>query len=263
MDLNQVLIESAKDGNMLVLKTALEKGADINAKDGSGMTALIYATRRGDEEIVNFLKEKGVKKEEIDFWVAYFKSDEYPKSIEDYTKAIELNPQYADAYYNRGVAHDDLGEYQKAIEDYTKAIELNPQYADAYSDRGYVYNKIGKYWKAVDDYNKAIELGSKYTYAYFTRGYAHGELCQYQKAIDDYTKAIELTPQHASAYNNRGNVYNELGEHHKAIDDYYQSGILYLKQNTNTRALKYIDLMKKIDPSSPLIDKLQDLIDKI
>jgi len=95
MDLNQVLIDAAKDGNKLVLKTALEKGADVNAKDGSGMTALMYAIKRGNEEIINFLKEKGVKKEEIDFWVAYFKSDEHQKAIDDYTKAIELNPQYA------------------------------------------------------------------------------------------------------------------------------------------------------------------------
>ena len=90
MDLNQVLIESAKDGNMLVLKTALEKGADINAKDGSGMTALMYAIKRGDGEIVNFLKEKGAKE------------DENWKAIDDYTKAIELDPQHADAYNNRG-----------------------------------------------------------------------------------------------------------------------------------------------------------------
>jgi len=62
MDLNQVLIESAKDGNMLVLKTALEKGADVNIKDSSGMTALMYSIQRGNEKMVNFLKKKGQKK---------------------------------------------------------------------------------------------------------------------------------------------------------------------------------------------------------
>ena len=149
MDLNQVLIESAKDGNMLVLKTALEKGADINTKDGSGMTALMYAIKRGNEEIVNFLKEKGAKE------------DENWKAIEDFNKTIELDPQDAAAYYNRGVTYGNLGEYQKAI------------------------------------------------------------------------------------------------------DDYYQAGTLYLKQNNKTRAMECISSMKKIDPSSQLINTLQDLIDQI
>ena len=52
------------------------------------------------------------------------------------TKAIELNPNYAKAYYNRGIAKFDLQDYKGAIADYTKAIELNPNYAKAYYNRG-------------------------------------------------------------------------------------------------------------------------------
>jgi len=64
--LDEVLLEAAKDGNLIVLKTALEKGANINAKDGNGKTALIIATERGHIEIINHLKEKGavIAKEE-------------------------------------------------------------------------------------------------------------------------------------------------------------------------------------------------------
>lgn len=58
LDLNEVLIQAAKDGNMLVLKAALDKGADINAKDENGKTALMYAEENGHIEIVDFLKEK-------------------------------------------------------------------------------------------------------------------------------------------------------------------------------------------------------------
>ena len=50
------------------------------------------------------------------------------EAIKDYTKAIELNPEYALAYNNRGKALEDLGERAEAIKDYTKAIELDPQY---------------------------------------------------------------------------------------------------------------------------------------
>ena len=44
---------------------------------------------------------------------AYYDLKDYQKAIADYTKAIELKPDYATAYYNRGSAHDDLKDYQK------------------------------------------------------------------------------------------------------------------------------------------------------
>ncbi len=45
----------------------------------------------------------------------------------DYNKVIEINPQDADAYNNRGYVYYNLKEYDKAIKDYNKAIEINPQ----------------------------------------------------------------------------------------------------------------------------------------
>ncbi|MEO0166844.1 MAG: ankyrin repeat domain-containing protein [candidate division WOR-3 bacterium] len=65
MDLNGVLIQAAKDGNMFVLKAAIEKGADINAKDKYGWTALMWASINGHTETVEYLKEKGADTREI------------------------------------------------------------------------------------------------------------------------------------------------------------------------------------------------------
>ena len=58
-------------------------------------------------------------------------------AIADYDIAIRLNPDDADAYYNRGVAKGKLGQHFAAIADYDIAIRLNPDYADAYNNRGY------------------------------------------------------------------------------------------------------------------------------
>ena len=57
--LDEVLLEAAKDGNLTVLKTALEKGADINAKTSDGKTALMVAIEMGHTELVSYLTEKG------------------------------------------------------------------------------------------------------------------------------------------------------------------------------------------------------------
>ena len=60
-----------------------------------------------------------------------YNQQDYKGAIQDYNKAIELNPSDAEAYNNRGNAKDILKDYRGAIQDYNKAIELNPNYAVA------------------------------------------------------------------------------------------------------------------------------------
>jgi len=52
---------------------------------------------------------------------------------------------------NRGLAYSNLGQYQKAIDDYTRAIELDPENADTYDNRGLAYVTLSQYQKAIDD----------------------------------------------------------------------------------------------------------------
>ena len=82
----------------------------------------------------------------------------FDKAIVDLSKAIQLNPDYATAYGNRGAAYVGKGEVNQAIKDYTKSIQLNPDDAGVYSNRGTAYNIKGDFDSALQDLNKAIEL---------------------------------------------------------------------------------------------------------
>jgi tetratricopeptide (TPR) repeat protein len=83
------------------------------------------------------------------------KNDE---AIKDFTKAIELNPELADAYSNRGSAYAEISKFEEAIKDYTKAIGLNPGLAAAYLNRSTVYRKTGRGELAEKDEEKYKEL---------------------------------------------------------------------------------------------------------
>ena len=83
----------------------------------------------------------------------------YDKAIERYTEAIELNPELAIAYYNRGVAYNDKDEFDLAIQDYTTAIELNPEHANAYNNRGEAWLHLREWEKAKADIITAKNMG--------------------------------------------------------------------------------------------------------
>lgn len=71
----------------------------------------------------------------------YWYLKNYDKAIDNYTKAIKLNTNYADAYNNRGMSHSCKKEYIDAIDDYSKAIILNLNHIDAYHNRALAYDK--------------------------------------------------------------------------------------------------------------------------
>jgi len=133
---------------------------------------------------------------------AYLDEGDYDRAITDYTQAIKLNNNFADAYYNRGNAYFYKDDYDRAIADYTQVIRLNPNDADAYDNRGNAYCKKGDYDRAIADCTQAIKLNPNSDLAYSNRGYAYGKKGDYNRAIADYTQAVKLNPNNSDAKQN-------------------------------------------------------------
>ena len=152
--------------------------------------------------------------------VAYGALGQWDMAIADYSKAIEINPKYTDAYNNRGVAYYNLGQWDKAIADYSRTLAIDPNYTSTYFNRGNAYRNLGQWDKAIADYSKAIGINPEFKDAYNNRGDAYGNLGQWDKVIADNTIAIGIDPKSAIAYYNRGVAYNNIGQKDKAIADY-------------------------------------------
>ena len=144
----------------------------------------------------------------------------YDKAVVHYTAAIDLNPEFTEAYTNRGVAYGNKGEFDRAIQDYDTAIDLNPQNAESYNNRGITYADKDKFDRAIQDYDTAIDLNPELADAYTNRGNAYGKIGELDTAIQDYDTAIALNPELADVYTNRGNTYHRKGELDTAIRDY-------------------------------------------
>lgn len=100
--------------------------------------------------------------------------------------------QTAEDYFNKAFNKAELKDYQGAIEDYTKSIELNTNYSDAFVGRGDSKVELKDYLGAIGDYTKAIELNPKYSDAYYNRGVSKLNLNQKESACLDWIKAEEL-----------------------------------------------------------------------
>ena len=152
--------------------------------------------------------------------VAYKENSDFTSAIESYNNAINLNPDLVEAYNNLGLAFNKLGEYKKSLETYQKVLELKPDYAEAHNNLGVVYNELFQHEEAVISYNKAIELNNGYVSAYFNLGNAFSSLDNYEEAVVNFNKAIQLDPNHADALSNLGVPLLALSRYDEALKVY-------------------------------------------
>jgi len=122
------------------------------------------------------------KKEDCEIYIknglSLGSSGNYKQAIECFNKAIELDPFFANAYFNRGFMYNKLNYPLEAIADFSQAISINPKHAQAYCERGFVYFTS---WfatqqylnQAISDLNQAIEIDSNFSKAYCILGFIY------------------------------------------------------------------------------------------
>lgn len=115
------------------------------------------------------------------------------------TRAIESSElddgNLAVAYNNRCTVFNSLLRLDRALGDCTRAVQLQPKFADAYVNRGLSLRRLGRYVPAIADYSKAVSLEPKLVPAYGNRAYAKYRLAAFESASSDYEAAIELAPR--------------------------------------------------------------------
>ncbi len=91
---------------------------------------------------------------------AYAAMWEYEKAIDDFSRAIEYDPEFAQAYLNRGILYwREIDHPRRAIMDLTTAQTLNPELSEACFNRGVAYQQLREYENAVRDFKAYLAVG--------------------------------------------------------------------------------------------------------
>ena len=141
---------AAAQGSILQQLDACNASGDATADARlAACTAVIDSGLASDHGVAIAYNSRGL---------ARLKKQEFDRAIEDYSAAIQKDPEYASPYNNRGVAYEKKREYDRAIADFGAALKIDPQNANALANRASVHEKTGKLKDALNDLNKAIEL---------------------------------------------------------------------------------------------------------
>jgi tetratricopeptide (TPR) repeat protein len=167
----------------------------------------------------------------------YLAQVQVTEALQDYNKAIEIQPQRADLLLKRAdLLYDYIGDeasVQQAEKDYTAVIARATELANkpdvlvrAYRGRGDVYIALNEADKAISDFSEALKLDPQNMDVIFDRGLAYDNKGDADNALKDYSRVIELDPEQAAAYNNRGSIYADKEDWAKALPDFVKASAL-------------------------------------
>lgn len=141
-------------------------------------------------------------------------------AINYYDKAIQENPKFIDAWFNKGNALYSIKNFTEAIICYDHTIQLNPKYSEAWFNKGNTLQELGRYDESINHFDHAIQLNPKYSEAWFNKGYLLNELKIFDEALKHYDQAIILQKDFAQAWMNKGNTLQELRKFDEALIHY-------------------------------------------
>jgi len=141
--------------------------------------------------------------------------------------------KYNDAVLD-GISHLNTGKPEKALEDFNRAIKIDPTRADGYLGRANSLNTLGKYSKALEDYHRVIEIEPDLANVYVNRAIAYSHLKEYKKAIADYEKCLELDPE----IDDKPSFFKRLFSNDPNIEKGIRKHLEFLKQKVKEQSGK-------------------------
>ena len=154
------------------------------------------------------------------------------EALQDFEKAILINPKASEIFYHRGFAYMMNNEDKKALKDFKELEYLKGGDSRVYTLIGTVNYQLGRIDKALYYFDEAITYDPNNAKAYVLRGDIKVSKMQFSEAFSDFNKAIEINPNDYFVYQLKGFAKQKLGDYMGSISDLQKS--IELKEDSKT-----------------------------
>jgi len=182
-------------------------------------------------------------------------------------RAIELDKDYKEAYWQIGWLQDELDRPEESIEAYKQIIRINPKDSDAYYNIAIILETLNKNQEALEYINEAIKIEPKSAY-YRTKARAFEKLEKYAEALENTELAIQLDPNAHSAYCLKGRVLAKRGDGEGSLEAYKKANEILTQEVGKTDAsegigFEYFELHLILDKYQEAAEQIPQLRGKI
>jgi tetratricopeptide (TPR) repeat protein len=177
--------------------------------------------------------------------VAQLSRDDYARALPYFEQAADLDPNYAEAWYQAGYSYGALGRYQDALKASKQAAKLRPDWPEAFINVGASNYALGDYKEAAEAYRSAIKLDDDNPETQYAYGLSLNKLNKTDEEILAYRRAINLKPDHANSLEKLGQAYFKKRRWNDAVTVFNQL-LIYKPESKNFNSLgeSYFELEK-------------------
>ena len=208
---------------------------------------------------------------------AAIKRGDYDQAHRFLNKAIEINPDFDNAYGLLGITYLARDQVDEALNTLERAVQLNPYQKVFRVSLASSLFKKGRLKEALEQFKKAEKLGGIGDDEYYNMGYIQFKLGEMENAIKNYQKVLKINPEFNNAYYGLGQAYLALDSLDKALVEfnqflqlepdcaplYYHLGLVYSKKGLNEKAIENFELFLKISTDEIQKEKVKELIRRL
>lgn len=213
----------AAEGQSLNFAVPAERIGQLRVTELQTVSALAADTRKNKRANAERAYSQGV---------AQLSRDDYQRALPYFEQAVDLDPNYAEAWYQAGYSYGALGRFQDALKASKQAAKLRPDWPAAFVNVGASNYALGDYKEAADAYRAAIRLDGDNPEIQYAYGLSLNKLNKTDEEILAYRRAINLKPDHANSLEKLGQAYFKKKRWNDAVATFNQL-IIYKPESKN------------------------------
>lgn len=241
------------DGQSLNFAVPSERIAQLQVNQTTTLGDLVVATKKNLRANAERFYLQGL---------GYLSRDDCERALPYFRKAVEADPNYAEAWAQNGFCNGILGRHDEALKASRQAIRLKPDSSESYLNMGVAYANLGQFKESAESYRAALRLDPYNADAHFALGVTYGKMSRTEDEVQEYKRALALKSDNPAAYDRLGLGYMRLNRFGDAVEAFKQEimlkpddaaaydnlGVAYLKMNRNDEGVEAFKQAIRLKP---------------